>query len=220
MRSRTLLLGALTATVALQGTPVLACAAFPYEDAVAEARVRGADGRWRPLHIEVSGPLMRLEYDSTRSASGRVGIVFDVERDKALVFPAPGQFEAPRQARIAIPTMLDAALAGPGVPKAVVGRFPARRYPRTAPRDGRFPCYDALREANSADDRADKSVCVVELGENRGVGLPAYAVDRGGKRVFELLSVTYQPVPIERFRAPAGFQVASPALNRRTTCGG
>jgi hypothetical protein len=221
MRLRTLAASVVSAAVALQGAPALACAAFPYEDAVAEARFRGADGRWRPLHIEVSGPLMRLEYDSTRSASGRVGIVFDVESDKALVFPAPGPFKAPQQARIAIPTTLAAALSGPGLPEALVGRYPARPYPLTAPRkEGRFTCRDAIRMPYSSDNRVDRSVCVIDLGEKRGVGLPAQAVDGGGRRTFELVSVAYRRVPLERFHAPVGFQVASPALKRRTTCGG
>lgn len=209
-------------TVFLQASAAHACAAFTYADAVAEARVRGADGQWRPLQIEVSGPLMRLEYDSTRSASGRVGIVFDVESDRALVFPAPGPFEAPKQARIAIPMTLHSALSGPGLPKTLLARYPLRGYPvASAPRAGRFPCRDALGEPyTDVRDRSDRSVCVIDLGEQRGVGLPAYATDSAGKRVFELVKVSYRAVPLERFRAPAGFQVATPSLRRRTTCSG
>lgn len=213
MRVHTLIFGALVAAIGLP-SPALACAPFLYESAIAEARIRGADGVWRPVQVEVEASRMRLEYDSTRSASGRVGMVFNVASNSALVFPAPGRHAPPRQAQVAVPMTLDAALAGLGLSRNVLARWGTGDAPLQ--RVGRLTCSAAWDfDLHKVDD----SICVISTSVKDRHGLPAYVLDKTGRRIFEVTAVTYRAVPDARFRAPAGFRNAGREI-RQFGCGG
>lgn len=213
MRTRAIL-ALVAVTAILQAAPASACAKFQYQPAVAEARMRGTDGVWRPLHIEVGGSRMRLEYDSTRSASGRVGMVFEVESNAALVFPTPGARTPPRQAEVVIPVTLDAALAGLGLSRRILARTTSPALPRQ--KVGQISCtaawdFDLQRE--------DRSICLASARRDPYGGLPAYALDGQGRRIFEMTAVTYRPVPDARLRPPPRFRIAG-VEDTRSGCGG
>jgi hypothetical protein len=174
---------------------------FFYQGSVAEARVRTKTGTWLPLRIEASDEFIRIEYPSSRSPTGRVAVVGEAEREAAVWFPVGGKGERATATPVAKKTTWSQALTAIGLPSTLLARYAADWAPTH--KVGPYVCRGANGDW-AYDGTWDKSVCVEVLKNSDKIhsGLPLYASDQQGMRVFEVTRIAHQTVPKSRFQPP------------------
>lgn len=193
MRCMLVVFSLLTATA----TPALACAPINYVDTAATAQVRTASGISRSIRVEASGDLLRLEYASRRSPSGRVGIVGKVDSTEVYWFALGNG--APPAARKTSWELVHAAIGLPP-PRTLWDRYAADWAPAQKWRG--VSCRPAIGNWGY-NGKYDKAACVeVQDGKDHRQGLPLYVTDRSGTVLFDVLTLSHQPLSPARFRPP------------------
>ena len=184
-------------------SPALACVPFMYLPTVADARVRTNAGKWRPIHIEASGSRLRLEYASSASASGRVAVVGEVERGVAFWFPIRPDGTALPNSR-ARKTSWSSALSSTGLPADFLVRSAASWG--LAKRWKGHLCRPAIVGWDTSLSNRTQ-LCIHVPGARTDwpgnlTGIPIYAADAAARRIFEVTSMSNQPVSGYRLGPP------------------
>lgn len=209
---------AIAAVVVAQATPALACFRFQYAPAVAEARVRWADGTWRPVTIKVRKTRVRFEAADPRVPWGRTVVIGDIANGRAAIFPMSVSGPVPKEAQVTWRTSLSTALAEISLSDTMIGRTPFSDAPLV--RNGNLPCRPA---ANLERQTNDPTVCVLdEETYAYGQALPAFASSPSGERYFQLARMEKREVAADEFKAPGNFPVSfkRPAYLKSWNCSG
>lgn len=209
---------AVAASVVVQASPASACFRFEYAPAVAEGRVRGPDGEWRPITIKVRKTRVRFEATDPRAAWGRTVVVGDLFSGRAALFPVSVSGPIPKKAQVTWRTTLSTALAEISLSDTIIGRTVYGDAPLM--QNGKLSCRPAALLEHEAND---PTVCILDAETYaNGYSLPAFANLPSGERYFELLRVERREVPASEFKIPSKFPVAfkRPAYLKSWSCAG
>lgn len=195
--------------MAATATPALACAPINYVDTAATAQVRTPSGVPRSILVEASGDLLRLEYASRQSPTGRVAVVGKVDSTEVFWF-ALGR-GAPPAAHKTSWELVHAAIGLPP-PRMLWDRYAAEWAPSQKWRNA--SCRPAIGDWGY-NGKYDTSVCV-HIGTDHRQGFPLYVTSRSGSVLFDVVTLSHKPLSPTRFRPP---QLRT-AMSSSVGCGG
>jgi len=199
-------------------TNAAACEGYEFKDARGAGRVRGPDGKWRSLSIEIHAQWLRYEYAHPRAPWGRLVLIGEIASGKAWLFPlAVGGGMIPSEARVRWQTTVGDGLAEFHLPVTTVSRAetaftPYGEEPVTDAVNG-IPCVYARL---SFSGPVDPTVCFHDS------GMPVIIKNARGERIFELRSIVVAPVHRSRFDRFPTYPVTTKRpkyLGRLTSCG-
>lgn len=200
--------------------PAHACITTTYPDTIAVGEVRTRAGSWRPIRLEASGAMFRLEYTSPASPTGWIAVVgsstspgmveasnsvgWELAPAIAYWFPVDknGNHVPSRPAR---KTTWAQAISAAGLPGNFLGQDYTSyesssqiRYGTTCRffKDGDL--FDVCRQSNFVSKR------------RADIGLPVVIENKLGTTVYRTTGMTNVTIPSDRFNVPrVRYEVAT-----------
>lgn len=216
-----ILAAACVATALLAAAPVRACDPESFVDSHGDGVLRGRDGKWRRVWLELHQQWLRFEFETPKGPTGRLAVLGEIVDGRAWLFPVRyAGHNIPRNAQVTWRTSIREAFAEFGMPTEAVEFVEHYRWGDADKADEtvngiacRYP--DAYRSVGTGGQtRLTERACL------HRTGMPVALKNAYGERVFELKHISLGATPRRFLRPPFRVTDKRPKYLGGFTCGG